>query len=134
MPHRAWKHYCTASGCQVFAGSPTCSSCGATGEYDGWRLGRIEAMCGYQRVTGLAPYGEHRPLTDLILGPLLSLCPRCDGRGLLCSDEDDEWQDCPQCDGARYVRTASQEEFQATRRRILREFPAAAPSSTATQS
>ena len=130
MPHPAWKHYCTEGGCIVIASSPTCDSCGALGQYDGWHFGRIEMMVAYLRRNGLAPIGTHRPLADMILGPFFSPCERCDGRGVQCED-DENWRRCPQCDGMMYLRNVSEAEFEATRRRILREFPEAAAPVTA---
>jgi hypothetical protein len=122
MPHPTWKHYCSQSGDMVTTGSETCSSCGAFGQYDGWRYGRIEQMSAYQRRTGLKPMGEHRLLVSLILGPMLRPCEQCEMRGLICQDED-EWQRCPQCQGAMLVRKVPDAEFEAARRRILREYP-----------
>ena len=130
MPHPAWKHYCTEYGCEVISGRSTCESCGMLGQYDGWHFGRIEKMVAYVRRTGLAPIGTHRPLTDMILSPLLSLCEGCEGRGVLCED-DEHWYRCPQCDGMRTIPNVSEAEFEATRRRILREFPEAAAPVTA---
>jgi hypothetical protein len=66
--------------------------------------------------------GEHRLLVSLILGPMLRPCEQCEMRGLICQDED-EWQRCPQCQGAMLVRKVPDAEFEAARRRILREYP-----------
>ena len=125
MPHPAWKHYCTEHGSIVMAGSATCSSCGALGQYDGWHFGRIEAMGAYQRRTGFKPIGEHRFLADMILAPLLRPCELCGARGLIGVGEN-EWQRCPQCHGAMFVRNVLDPVFEAAQRRILRVYPGAA--------
>lgn len=124
MPYPAWKHYCTDFGGIVTLGQECCSSCGAFGQYDGFRLGRLEAMAAYQRRTGLKPIGAHRPLADMLLGPMFCRCKLCRGRGLILHD-DDAWETCPRCRGTKCVRTVPAAEFEATRRRILREFPGA---------
>lgn len=130
MPHRSWKHYCQKVDGEVISGSQKCEFCGTLGQYDGWRLGRIEMMGRYQRLTGLTAMGEHRFLSDLILSPLLRPCPVCGGRGVT-SDEEDDWHLCEECDGCMRICQVSEDEFQAARRRILREFPDAAASESA---
>ena len=41
-------------------GSPFCSRCGGSGDYDGWHYRMHEAMARYQSLYGLKPIGAHR--------------------------------------------------------------------------
>jgi hypothetical protein len=129
MPYEGWIHYCPVKECEMTLGTPVCSECGQPGQCDGWHLGRIELMRAYSRRTGLQPMGEHRPLADLILDPLLTSCPCCDGRGLI-DDGHEPWPSCPECDGSQYVPAIDKAEFVAARRRLLKEYPDAANCST----
>ena len=79
-------------------------------------------MGAYSRCTGLKPMGPHKPLANLLLIPMLMTCPDCEGRGLVDVGVSRP-EHCWGCLEGMRVRGVSNEEFAATRRRILREFP-----------
>lgn len=122
MPHKCWRHYCTASLMESRRGVEVCPNCGAQGEPVGWSYSMHEAMWAYEERTGFKPIGAHRMLADLLLAPMLRLCDFCAGRGLI-DKGDDDYKCCPNCRGLTAVRTVSDAEFDACRRRIAAEFP-----------
>ena len=84
MPHRVWKHLCTAtkpsranlnpSGESVLA-KEFCEACGQRGTFDGWHYSMTELMGCYQIVTGFKPIGPHCRLTAQLLKTELLVPP-----------------------------------------------------------
>jgi hypothetical protein len=78
-----------------------CKKCGQQALFAGCRSSCVEAWGAYQRRTGIASFGPHRPFADQLLkeidpGP----CPACAGRGAIDPDADDYPLSCQSCDGS----------------------------------
>jgi hypothetical protein len=123
MPHKRWKHICPSTKSAVRLGARKCTSCGQEGEYDGWGYSRIEAMGAYQRFYGLKPIGPHRPMADELLSPLIKLCEKCQGEGLLSAESAEDYHICATCNGTGRLLACSQETWNAARRQLLQAFP-----------
>jgi diguanylate cyclase with GGDEF domain len=127
MPQKMWKHRCPKGGAGLsWSGSPGCSTCGGTGEYDGWHPGMHEAMARYQSMYRLKPIGPHRKMADELLGSISKKCEPCGGRGLRDTANGHSWQVCEACRGFGAFFTRPAHEIQALRRRVLAAYPDAA--------
>lgn len=123
MPHRVWKHRCRNQDYDVWMGRPICDSCGQHGEFDGWMYGRVEAMCAYQRRTGLKPIGPHRKYAAELFGMYMWQCEECSGRGIVAMDEGDTYQVCVVCDGACSIFNGDDETKRHIQSLVLQAFP-----------
>ena len=122
-----WKHTCPdGRGRFVAMGSPFCSSCGGSGEYDGWHYRMHEGMARYQTLYGLKPIGAHRQMTDELFQDVTIQCEACGGRGLRDINSGASWERCISCRGLGIFFTKSAAEIAAIRRRVLDAFPDAA--------
>jgi hypothetical protein len=78
-----------------------CKKCGQRALFAGCRSSMVESWGAYNRRTGIAGFGPHRPFADQLLreidpGP----CPACAGRGAIDPDADDYPLTCLACDGS----------------------------------
>ena len=125
MPQKMWKHTCSKGGL-CWIGTEVCTSCGRSGEYDGWHPRMHEAMARYQTHYGLKPMGPHRTMADELFKAVKARCDVCGGRGLLDSTDRDDWQVCERCRGFGSVFTKPAQEIAALRRSVLARYPEAA--------
>jgi hypothetical protein len=123
MPHKRWKHLCPDSNSEVISGAQTCLDCGQQGVYAGWGYSMIEAMGAYQRFYRLKPMGPHRPLAHEILGPLVAVCSKCEGSGLVDLNSGEAWEFCKTCQGTGRLVACTAEQWQAARDKVLQAFP-----------
>jgi hypothetical protein len=124
MPHPLWRHTC--GGTHLLIRSPICSTCGNEGEFHGWRLSVHESMARYQYVYGLKPIGPHRQVADDLLFDLRAPCPRCLWDGIITVEGGGTWRMCPVCEGTGGFWTPPDEQVEAVRQEILKQFPDAA--------
>lgn len=124
MPRPLWTHYCAKWHFIVWQGRAQCDRCGVWSEYHGWHLNMWDQRGAYARRTGLKPTGKHRLLADMLLGPMFVPCPDCAARGLV-ADASRQWRLCRRCYGNMCLCCVAEEEFTATRQRILKVYPEA---------
>ena len=116
MPHKTWKHTCSASrGQEIITG----------GEFAGWGYSLVEAMGAYQRRTGLKPIGPHRSLADAKMDERFKDCPTCAGTGLVEDADEENAHTCLTCHGEQYLFDGTPEELKALRAQIRKEYPTA---------
>ncbi len=70
--------------------------------------------------------GPHRPLADALFAGMRDRCARCGGRKVRTLNED-TWRDCPACEGTGSVWNCAVDEVEAVQRRVVAEWPGAAP-------
>ncbi len=127
MPQKMWKHTCPdGRGHFVAMGSPFCSRCGGSGEYDGWHYRMHEAMARYQSLYGLKPIGAHRRMAGELFNDVKIQCEACGGPGLRDVNNGASWERCVSCRGLGILFTKPAAEIAAIRRRVLDAFPDAA--------
>ncbi len=125
MPIQFWRHNCRGTG--VLAGAELCTTCGVQGEFDGWRLSRLESMACFQYVYGIKPLGPHRELAGRLFKGMRTGCERCSGRGLLNGEGGASWRACPQCEGTGGHWNRPLDEVDAALAQVLEAFPDAEP-------
>ena len=127
MPQKMWKHTCPeGEGRFIAMGSPFCSLCGGSGEFDGWHYRMHEAMARYQTLYGLKPIGAHRRMADELFDDVMIRCEACGGRGLRDVNSGASWERCISCRGLGILFTKPAAEIARIRRRVLDAFPGAA--------
>ena len=122
-----WKHTCPEGGGRVVTmGSPFCSRCEGSGEYDGWHYRMHEAMARYQTLYGLKPIGAHRRRAHELFNDVKIQCEACGGQGLRDVNSGASWERCISCRGLGILFTKPAAEIAGIRRRVLDAFPGAA--------
>ena len=106
-------------------GSPFCSRCGGSGEYDGWHYRMHEAMARYQTLYGLKPIGAHRRMAGELFNDVEIQCEACGGQGLRDVNSGASWERCISCRGLGILFTKPVAEIAGIRRRVLDAFPGA---------
>ena len=79
----------------------TCKKCGQRALFAGCRSSMVESWGAYERRTGIAGFGPHRPFADQLLKEIDSgPCLACAGRGAIDPEADDYRLSCQSCDGS----------------------------------
>lgn len=129
MPHRVYKHHCTATedGMPRTPGAKICPDCRKKGKPDGWDFSTTEKMCAFRVVTGLPSMGPHY----MHLPKLRRSCDNCGGRGMLDVDNHRGYRFCSECGGLGSILILSDEEMEKVRikaeRRCQKEEPSMPP-------
>jgi RNA polymerase subunit RPABC4/transcription elongation factor Spt4 len=128
MAYKSYTHSCKQNkGRWVGRGVEICPECGEKGKFDGWDLSVVEHMASYQRRFRIRALGPHRSLADELFKGRMKACDRCDGRGVVGINNDEDHEICPKCEFRRQLFDGTPEEFESIRQKIIAVFPTADP-------